>query len=91
MPNDSIGQRIAKLREELERHNHLYYVENAPQITDREFDSLMKELEELENANPELVDDQSPTMHVGSDLSSGFEQVAHVRPMMSLSNTYSIE
>ena len=58
MPNDSIGQRIAKLREELERHNHLYYVENAPQITDREFDSLMKELEELENANPELVDDQ---------------------------------
>ena len=84
MPNDSIGQRIAKLREELERHNHLYYVENAPQITDREFDSLMKELEELENANPELVDYQSPTMHVGSDLSSGFEQVAHVRPMMSL-------
>ncbi len=91
MPNDSIGQRIAKLREELERHNHLYYVENAPQITDREFDSLMKELEELEKANPELADDQSPTRHVGSDLSSGFEQVAHVRPMMSLSNTYSIE
>ncbi len=83
--------RIKELRAELNRHNHNYYVLNAPEISDRDFDMLMKELEQLEAENPEAFDPLSPTQRVGSDLTKGFEHVVHTRPMMSLSNTYSIE
>jgi len=82
--------RIIELREELNRHNHNYYVLNSPVISDREFDMLMKELEELERRHPEMDDPLSPTRRVGNDLSKGFEQIAHERPMMSLGNTYNI-
>lgn len=82
--------RITELRDELNRHNHNYYVLNSPEISDREFDMMMKELEELESRHPEMDDPLSPTRRVGSDLTRGFEQVAHVRPMMSLANTYTI-
>lgn len=82
--------RITALRDELNRHNHNYYVLNSPEISDREFDMMMKELEELESHHPEMDDPLSPTRRVGSDLTRGFEQVAHVRPMMSLANTYTI-
>ncbi len=82
--------RITALRDELNRHNHNYYVLNSPEISDREFDMMMKELEELESRHPEMDDPLSPTRRVGSDLTRGFEQVAHVRPMMSLANTYTI-
>lgn len=84
-------ERIEQLRRELNRHNHNYYVLNAPEIGDREFDMLMKELEVLESEHPEYADPLSPTQRVGSDLTKGFEHVVHERPMMSLSNTYSIE
>ena len=84
------GERIAELREELNRHNHNYYVLNKPEITDKEFDMLMKELEALERENPEYADPLSPTQRVGSDLTKGFEHVVHERPMLSLANTYSI-
>ncbi len=84
-------ERIEQLRRELNRHNHNYYVLNAPEIGDREFDMLMKELEVLESEYPEYADPLSPTQRVGSDLTKGFEHVVHERPMMSLSNTYSIE
>lgn len=83
-------KRINELREELNRHNHNYYVLNSPEISDKEFDMLMKELEVLEKEHPEYADPLSPTMRVGSDLSKGFEHVVHQRPMLSLSNTYSI-
>lgn len=83
--------RIHELRETLNRHNHNYYVLNAPEISDREFDMMMKELESLEAAHPEFADPLSPTQRVGSDLTKGFEHVVHDRPMMSLANTYSIE
>ncbi len=83
--------RIEQLREELNRHNHNYYVLNSPKISDIEFDKLLKELEELEKDHPEFEDPDSPTKRVGSDLTKGFEHVVHARPMMSLSNTYSIE
>lgn len=83
--------RILQLRDELNRHNHAYYVENAPVISDRDFDFMMKELEELEKKHPEMDDPLSPTRRVGSDINRGFAQVAHVRPMLSLGNTYSIE
>lgn len=81
-------QRIYQLRDELHRHNHSYYVDNAPQISDREFDRLMAELQALEAAHPELADPNSPTVRVGSDISHEFEQVEHLYPMLSLGNTY---
>ena len=83
--------RILELRETLNRHNHNYYVLNQPTISDQEFDHLMRELQDLEEKHPEFADPLSPTQRVGSDLSQGFKQVVHERPMMSLSNSYSIE
>lgn len=91
MENNDIASRIEYLRHELNRHNHNYYVNNAPEISDQEFDGLMRELIDLEKANPEFHDPNSPTQRVGSDLTKGFEHVVHERPMMSLSNSYSIE
>ena len=84
-------ERIAQLRSELHRHNHNYYVLNMPEISDYEFDQLMHELQELEKQHPDLYDPTSPTMRVGSDLTSEFTQVAHRYPMLSLGNTYSFE
>lgn len=88
---DLFEQRILELREVLNRHNHNYYVLNAPTISDQEFDALLRELQDLEASYPQYADPLSPTQRVGSDISKGFEQVAHERPMQSLSNSYSIE
>ena len=82
-------ERIDQLRAELHRHNYNYYVLNAPEITDKAFDDLMRELQDLEAAHPEYMDPNSPTQRVGSDLSKNFTQVAHKYPMLSLGNTYS--
>ena len=82
-------ERILQLRRELHEHNHRYYVENQPTITDQEFDLLMHELQDLEARHPEMADANSPTQRVGSDLNQEFRQVAHKYPMLSLSNTYS--
>lgn len=84
-------ERIVKLRKELNKHNHLYYIENSPEISDKEFDELMNELQKLEKEYPEYDDSNSPSRRVGSDLSTEFEQVRHNHPMLSLSNTYSME
>ena len=84
-------KRIDFLRAELNRHNHNYYVLNAPEIGDKEFDMMMKELEQLEAQHPEWDDPLSPTRRVGSDINKSFTQVAHIHPMLSLGNTYSIE
>ena len=83
--------RIKQLREELHRHNYLYYVKNAPEISDREFDDLMHELMALEARHPELYDANSPSQRVGSDVSAEFSQVRHRYPMLSLANTYNRE
>ena len=80
--------RILQLRDELHQHNYRYYVENAPVISDQEFDFLMHELQDLEARHPELFDANSPTQRVGSDLNNEFETVVHTRPMLSLGNTY---
>lgn len=85
------AEQVARLRRELNRHNHLYYVMNAPEISDRDFDMMLKELEALEREHPELDDPLSPTHRVGSDINTSFEQAPHVRPMLSLANTYNIE
>lgn len=82
-------ERILELRELLHRHNYNYYVLNSPEISDIEFDGLMRELQELEEVNPELYDENSPTQRVGSDITKGFKQVEHKYPMLSLGNTYS--
>lgn len=82
---------LERLRGELHLHNHHYYIENAPVISDREFDILMHRLEELEARHPEAFDPNSPTQRPGSDIAKGFVQVPHVYPMLSLANTYSVE
>ncbi len=84
-------QRAEVLRGELERHNRLYYVEARPEISDREFDRLMRELQDLEAAHPELAAPDSPTRRVGGAPIEGFQPVKHAVPMMSLDNTYSLE
>ena len=86
-----VQQRIEELRREINGHNHKYYVENSPSISDYDFDMLLKELERLEAEHPEFDDPLSPTHRVGSDLSKGFDQTPHIYPMLSLSNTYSID
>ena len=81
-------ERILYLREQLHEHNYKYYVLNQPDISDQEFDFLMRELQDLEAKHPELYDANSPTQRVGSDLNQNFTQVAHKYPMLSLANTY---
>lgn len=82
---------ILALRQQLHEHNHNYYVNNSPTISDKEFDDLMHRLQELEAQHPELYDPNSPTQRVGSDLQDGFVQREHKYPMLSLANTYSFE
>lgn len=82
-------EKIDQLRAELHRHNYNYYVLNAPEISDKEFDDMMRELQDMEREHPEYQDKTSPTMRVGSDLNKNFTQVTHKYPMLSLGNTYS--
>ncbi|MBR2060897.1 MAG: NAD-dependent DNA ligase LigA [Tidjanibacter sp.] len=82
---------IQQLREALNRHNWLYYVEAAPEVSDYEYDAMMRRLVELEKAHPEEFDPNSPSVRVGSDLANEFHTVAHRYPMLSLGNTYSLE
>ena len=86
-----VKELIEALRATLERHNYLYYVENRPEISDFEFDRLLRELQDLEQAHPEWDDPNSPTHRVGSDLTSEFRTVKHRFPMLSLGNTYSLD
>ena len=81
-------ERILYLRSELHRHNYNYYVKNSPEISDMEFDGLMRELQDLEAAHPEMYDANSPSVRVGSDISNDFKQIVHAYPMLSLGNTY---
>lgn len=87
----TVLEKIDELRSELHRHNYNYYVLHSPEISDQEFDFMMRELQDLETAHPEYYDENSPTMRVGSDISKEFKQVEHKYPMLSLGNTYSPE
>jgi DNA ligase (NAD+) len=91
MPDTEIKERIENLRQILNHHNHRYYILAQPEISDFEFDQLMKELLDLEKRYPEFYDPNSPSCRVGSDSDSVFVQVKHRYPMLSLSNTYSID
>ena len=86
-----VKERIMQLRDRLNYHNRKYYVDNAPEISDFEFDQMMRELQDLEAAHPEYADPNSPTARVGSDITTEFATVHHRFPMLSLANTYSIE
>lgn len=86
---ESIGQQIEQLREELNIHNYNYYVLSNPTISDFDFDKKMQELIDLETSHPEYADPSSPSQRVGSDITKAFNQVEHIYPMLSLSNTYS--
>ncbi|HET6246639.1 MAG TPA: NAD-dependent DNA ligase LigA [Tepidisphaeraceae bacterium] len=88
---ESTAHRIAKLRDELNRHNFLYYVQAKPEISDQQFDRLMKELIDLEEKHPELKSPDSPTVRVGGQAIEGFASVKHAVPMMSIDNTYNEE
>ena len=83
--------RADELRSELRRHEHLYYVLDAPEIDDAEYDALMDELKRIEAAHPELLTPDSPTQRVGGKPAEGFKKVRHSRPMLSLDNAYSVE
>jgi len=89
--NKQAEKRIEQLREQIRDHDYKYYVLVEPAISDQEYDSLLKELENLENENPELVTPDSPTQRVGKDLTKKFNPVEHTIPMLSLSNTYNEE
>jgi DNA ligase (NAD+) len=87
----NIGAEIQRLTDELNRHNHLYYVESNPEISDYDFDQLLQKLQQLEKEHPEFASDLSPTKRVGGDITKKFETVKHRFPMLSLSNSYSEE
>jgi len=82
----SVPQKIDALRKKLEHHEHLYYVLDAPEIGDAEYDAMLRELQALEAAHPELITDDSPTQRVGGKPREGFVKVAHSSPMLSLDN-----
>src|SRR5207253_7761244 len=85
------AKRIAQLREEIRKHDRLYYEDAAPLISDRDYDRLYKQLFDLETQFPDLVTPDSPTQRVGGKPLKAFEQVSHLIPMLSLDNTYSEE
>ncbi len=90
-PSENPKNRIQKLRRQIERHNHLYYDLGKPEISDSEFDRLMKELERLEAQHPQFTAPESPTKRVGGSPSISFQSATHLVPMLSIDNTYSKE
>ena len=86
-----VGRRVEALREKIRHHEHLYFVLDAPQISDQEFDQLTTELKKIEADHPELVTPDSPTQRVGGKPREGFLKASHPSPMLSLDNTYNEE
>jgi len=87
----SIKKRINELRDEIRRHDELYYVQDNPEISDRDYDELMERLRDLEQKHPEFVAPDSPTQRVAGRPAEGFPEFIHRRPMLSLDNSYNIE
>src|SRR4051812_24640575 len=91
MASREVEEEVGRLRAEIERHNRLYYVDAAPEISDREYDRLMERLEALEAEHPELVTPESPTRRVGGQPLDEFATVKHAVPMLSIENTYNFD
>jgi DNA ligase (NAD+) len=85
------AREVERLREEIQRHEELYYVHDNPEISDREYDELLEKLQQLEDKHPELITPDSPTRRVGGRPAEGFPEVVHRRPMLSLDNSYNID
>src|SRR5690349_20703185 len=85
------AKEIERLRDEIRRHEYLYYVADDPEISDPAFDRLMNRLKELERENPSLITEDSPTVRVGGAVREGFQKVRHATPMVSLDNAMSLE
>jgi DNA ligase (NAD+) len=85
------AKQITSLREQIRRHDRLYYVEAAPEISDRDYDALVKQLEQLEAKHPDLVTPDSPTQRIGDEPVPELQPVTHRVPMLSIDNTYSVE
>src|SRR6204780_4050808 len=90
-PGKDVEKKIEALREQIRRHEYLYYVLDQPEISDADFDKLMRELKDLEAEHPELITEDSPTQRVGGKPREGFVKVPHSSPMLSLDNTYNEE
>jgi DNA ligase (NAD+) len=91
VPSRAIERLIQKLRDEIRRHDELYYLRENPEISDREYDALIEKLRDLEKENPELVTPDSPTQRVGGRPAEGFPEFVHRVPMLSLDNSYNID
>lgn len=91
MAGKATARQIEKLRDEIRRHEELYYVNDSPEISDREYDQLMENLQKLEGEHPELITPDSPTQRVGGRPADGFAEVVHTRQMLSLDNSYNID
>src|SRR5918993_1635450 len=87
----TVAREIEKLREEIRRHEELYYVQDSPEISDREYDQLIERLQKLELENPQYLTPDSPTQRVGGRPAEGFAEVVHRHPMLSLDNSYNID
>ena len=87
----SVAQKIEKLREEIRRHEELYYVLDNPEISDAEYDALLEKLQKLEQEHPDQISPDSPTQRVGGRPAEGFSEIVHRRPMLSLDNSYNID
>ena len=88
MQDSELRERIELLRADINRHNHLYFVLDSPEVSDAEYDALMRELRRIEEERPDLVTPDSPTQRVGAEPAAGFSEVRHPRPMLSLSNAF---
>ena len=91
MVDSNDGRRIVELRTQLNFHNYRYYALDDPEITDGEYDLLIRELRQLEEQHPELITSDSPTQRVGAAPSDGFTQLQHTQPMLSLGNAFNLE
>jgi DNA ligase (NAD+) len=91
MQDRELRERIELLRADINRHNHLYFVLDIPDVSDAEYDALMRELRRIEEQHPDLVSSDSPTQRVGAEPAAGFSEVRHPRPMLSLSNAFDDE
>jgi DNA ligase (NAD+) len=89
--NKQVEKRIEELRDKIREHDYKYFVLYEPTISDAEYDKLIKELEKLEEENPDLITPDSPTQRVGKDLTKIFKPVQHIIPMLSLANTYNAD
>ena len=88
MQDSELRERIELLRADINRHNHLYFVLDSPEVSDAEYDALMRELRRIEEERPDLVTPDSPTQRIGAEPAAGFSEVRHPRPMLSLSNAF---